>query len=246
MSIVAALAFAIAGQTPRERIAKLAADYGIEIKVLTSIQRTSRFDYFVTAQPPTEEQLAKYLPFFEIEWRRYPVSLMARVKLKRMIIGAKVQVEGQPRAVVPEFAPGWFWLDAEVGSRLPEYGRLAMHHDFFHMIDDAIRPGRQDRAWAALNGPNVRYGIGGWWMQKGGAGAMRKDLPGFLTAYSTSAVEEDKAEVFSHLIGTSAFVEERMAADPVIKAKVERLKQLVVTFEPAMDESWWRANRFPG
>lgn len=231
-----------AAQTPRERLASLANEYGIEIVVLDAPTKAQRSDYAVTAEAVSDEMLAKYEPIFEAEWKRYPRTLMVRTKLGRIVIGKNVRVQDQPRAAVPEFTPGWFWLDADVGSRLPAYGRHVIHHDFFHMIDEFdSSDGRGDKVWEGLNLPNVKYGKGGWFMQKGNVGALRSDLPGFLTEYSTSAVEEDKAEVFSHLITSTAFVLERVKVDPVIAAKVARIKALVVAFEPAMDEKWWPA-----
>ena len=228
---------------PRERLARIALEYGIEIRVLDAALRASRSDYTVFSKPASDAILARYVPTFEAAWRRYPPSLMRRAGLRRIVIGADVRVNGQPRAAVPEFREGWFWLDAAVGARLPDYGRKVVHHDFFHMIDERDSPdGRRDRAWAALNPPGVRYGIGGWWMQTGNASALRRDLPGFLTAYATSAVEEDKAETFCHMIVSPGFVAERVAADPVVAAKVARMRTIVAAFEPAMGESWWNAD----
>lgn len=226
--------------TPRERLAKIAADYGIEIEIVSAPLNVARSDYNVTAEAVTDEMLEKYVPIFEAEWRRYPRTLMIRTRLGKILIGKNVRVLDQPRAAVPEFVPGWFWLDADVGSRLPDYGRHVIHHDFYHVIDhwdSADR--REDKAWERLNLPNVTYGRGGWYMQKGNPGALRIDLPGFLNEYSTSAVEEDKAEIFSYLITDKAFVLDRMRLDPVIAAKVDRIKALMVVFEPQMDAKWW-------
>jgi len=238
--LVAGLSTFASAQTPRERLAKLAADYGIEIVVLDASTKVQRSDYNVTGEAVSDEMLARYEPILEAEWRRYPRTLMVMTRLGRIVIGKNVRVLDQPRAAVPEFYPGWFWLDADVGSRLPDYGRHVIHHDFFHMIDEYDSPdGRVDRAWEKLNLPNVKYGNGGWFMQKGNVGALRTDLPGFLDEYSTSAVEEDKAEIYSHLITSRDFVLERTKLDPVIASKVERIKSLIVAFEPQMGATWW-------
>jgi len=235
-----AVASLASAQTPRERLAKLASDFGIEVVVIDGPTKVQRVDYNVTAEAVTDDMLAKYVPILEAEWRRYPRTLMVMTRLGRIVIGKNVRVLDQPRAAVPEFYPGWFWLDADVGSRLPTYGRHVIHHDFFHMIDEYDSPdGRTDRAWEKLNLPNVKYGNGGWFMQKGNPGVLRTDLPGFLDEYSTSAVEEDKAEIYSHLITSRDFVLDRAKLDPVIAAKVERIKALVVTFESQMDAKWW-------
>ncbi len=241
--MLVALALVRTGFSPVASLDRLAKEYGIEIAVQRTALRASRYDYDVIAHPVPTATLARYAPVFEAEWRRYPVFLMRRVGLRRIVIGDDVRVQGQPRAVVPEFREGCFWLDAGVAARNIEYGRRALHHDFFHMIDERDDPdGRIDPAWASLNPPGTRYGSGGWWMQTKGVGTLREDLPGFLTAYSTSAVEEDKAEVYSHLLLDPAFVEKRAAADPAIAAKVARIKVLLATFEPAMDAKWWAAN----
>jgi hypothetical protein len=109
------------------------------------------------------------------------------------------------------------------------------------MMDDRFSKDRnRDRAWTSLNPPGTRYGAGGAAMQTSGVGRLRDDLPGFLTLYSTSMVEEDKAEVFAHTLGSWSFVQARVAADPVIAAKVARMQEMVRQFDPQMDAAWWQ------
>lgn len=231
----------------RERFAAVAAEYGMEIVIVDAHKEEKRSGFNITAEPVSDDVLERYIPIFEKEWRRYPRSLMVRTHIGKVVIGADVKVLGQPRAAVPDFTPGWYWLDAQVGQRIPRYGKHVLHHDFFHMIDDRDSPdGRRDKVWEELNPPTVKYGKGGWFMQKGNVGALREDLPGFLTEYATSAVEEDKAEIYGHLLGSPTFVRKRVAADPVISAKVARIKELVKTFEPTMDEAWWAKNTAEG
>jgi hypothetical protein len=52
-------------------------------------------------------------------------------------------------------------------------------------------------------------------------------------------VEEDKAEVFANLIVDFAYVEVRAKKDRVLNAKVERMKELLVKFCPAMNDELW-------
>lgn len=242
-AVLAALVLLSPAKSARERIAAVAADYGIEIVIVDRHKEEKRDGFNITAEAVGEDTLDRYAPLFEKEWRRYPKSLMARTKLFKIVIGADVKVLNQPRAAVPDFTPGWYWLDAQVGQRIPRYGKHVLHHDFFHMIDERDSPdGRRDAAWEALNPDTVKYGKGGWFMQKGNVGALRDDLPGFLTEYATSAVEEDKAEVYGHLLGSPAFVRRRASADPVLANKVLRIKELVKAFEPAMDDAWWAKN----
>lgn len=223
------------------RLTTLGQEYGITFDVVTQPRVEKRPGYDVKSDPVREDILERYMRLLDAEWRRYPVALIKRVGLKRVVIGQKVTVLGQPRAAVPDFEADTFWLDADVGVRIPRYGREVLHHDFFHMIDEHDSPdGRRDVEWEKLNPPTVKYGKGGWFMQSGNVGALREDLPGFLTEYATSAVEEDKAEVFGHLMTSPAFVRRLCDRDPVLAAKVGRLKELLAKFVPDMDEAWWR------
>lgn len=230
----------VAAPTAKERLAKMAIDFGIEIEVVSKSVTYSRPGYKVRAEAVSNLLLGKYVDLFETNWRRYPRTIFIRTKLGKIVIGAKVKVQDQPRAALPEFNLGWFWLDADTGVRVPEYGRQVLHHDFYHMIDEWDSPDkRTDKVWEALNAPTVKYGKGGWYAQKGNTGALRTDLPGFLSEYSISAVEEDKAEIFSHLIVSPKFVADRIKADKVLAAKVKMLKKNLVAFEPALDENWF-------
>jgi hypothetical protein len=118
-----------------------------------------------------------------------------------------------------------------------------IHHEFFHIID--YKDDGQvykDEAWAALNPKDFKYGDGGKNWQKEGSSttALTTKYPGFLTHYSTTGVEEDKAELYAHLIVHPAIVNERMKTDAVLSAKVARMKALLKAFCPDMNEAWWK------
>ena len=62
---------------------------------------------------------------------------------------------------------------------------------------------------------------------------------GFLEPYSTSGLEEDKAEVFANMMVAPDYVKQRAASDPVIRAKVARMKELLADFCPNMNKEFW-------
>jgi hypothetical protein len=68
-----------------------------------------------------------------------------------------------------------------------------------------------------------------------------KDEPGFLNRYAMAGVEEDKAEVFAHMIVEPKMIAERVKKDKYMQAKVERMKELLVEFTPSMDKKFWEA-----
>ena len=65
------------------------------------------------------------------------------------------------------------------------------------------------------------------------------DKPGFLNRYATSGVEEDKAEIFAHLMTEYALVGKRAATDDVIFKKMSAMKALLAKFCPDLNEVFW-------
>ena len=65
------------------------------------------------------------------------------------------------------------------------------------------------------------------------------EQPGFLTRYATSALEEDKAEVFAFLMARPGEMARRMGSDRVLSAKAQGVREIVADLDPAMDASFW-------
>jgi hypothetical protein len=72
------------------------------------------------------------------------------------------------------------------------------------------------------------------------------DASGFLTRYSTSAVEEDKAELFAPLRTEHRAVMRRAKWDEVTAAKASELKRRLRDFCPEIDESFEAMGRRGG
>jgi hypothetical protein len=121
------------------------------------------------------------------------------------------------------------------------YVRKVIHHEFFHIIDlrDDGKLYEDDR-WAKLNPPDFKYGPGGAKLQDDpSVTTTGQDAPGFLNRYAAAGVEEDKAEVFAHLIVEPKMMADRAKKDKYMRAKVERMKELLADFTPKMDKSFW-------
>ena len=191
-----------------------------------------------TADP---RRLSAYAELFAREFGLYPVELVRRTRLKRVVLCDDLTFAGQRRNAIPDWEHETLYLDVSRGSYNETYLRKVIHHEFFHLIDysdDGLVYG--DQAWIALNFASFRYGAGGRTAQAVGPTSILSDAtPGFLNHYSTLGVEEDKAEVFANLIVDPAYVASRAAQDPVIAAKVRRIKALLNEFAPSVDGSFW-------
>lgn len=218
----------------------LAARYEVKIEQIAAPLDWKGKGYSITAKPPTADQMAKYGPLFQKEWSLYPASYVKKAVVHRIVFGIELAVDGQLRAAVPAFDGDTMYYDPERGSLNPSYQRSVIHHEFFHMVDWRMKRLNPDAQWEKLNLTGFKYGSGGAKMQTGNVGALTDQIPGFLTQYGTAAVEEDKAELFAHMIVDPEFVKERSDKDPVIKAKIGLLRDRLAKFDPAMGDEFWK------
>ncbi len=194
------------------------------------------------AEPGT---FMEYARIFAPEFALYPPELVQRTRLKRVVLCTELTFAGQRRNAVPDFEHDTLYLDIARGTHNQDYLRKVIHHEFFHIIDfrDDGSVYRDDH-WAAHNPPGFEYGNGGRNAQnRSETSLLTHKFPGFLNHYSTTGVEEDKAEIFANLIVDFDHVEARSKSDMVIDKKCEAMRELLSKFSPAMDESFWRKAR---
>lgn len=182
-----------------------------------------------------------YVPIFAFEWSLYPTDLVKRTRLRKVVFCQKLSFEKQFRTAVPDFENDVLYFDVTRGRHDDRYVRKVIHHEFFHIID--LRDdGKlyEDERWSNLNPPKFKYGPGGAKMQSDPTVTTTgRDEPGFLNRYAAAGVEEDKAEVFAHMIVEPNMILERAKKDKYMQAKVERMKELLVDFSPRMDKTFW-------
>jgi hypothetical protein len=183
-----------------------------------------------------------YTPLFSLEFNLYPKSLIKAAKLKRVILCTDLAFAGQRRNAIPDFENNTLYLDVVRGGQNKSYLRKVIHHEFFHIIDlrDDGKLYRDER-WAALNPPEHQYGSGGRNAQeKSNTSVLTNQFPGFLNHYSTTGVEEDKAEIFANLMVEPEHLQKQGDADPVLKSKVEQMHALLLDFCPEMNGDFWK------
>jgi hypothetical protein len=94
-----------------------------------------------------------------------------------------------------------------------------------------------------LNAKVFRYGSGATAQGDETAGVLNRGLSGFLNRYSQTAVEEDKAEVFSVMIVQSEHIAERVRSDQVLDSKTRMMRDIIKGYCAAMDDSFWERAR---
>ncbi len=154
------------------------------------------------------------------ELRRYRPERLVAVGLRRVVLAADLRENGKLVSSLPNVA-GALILDGAV----PEAFLVRLvHHEVFHFFDFADPERRaENERWHGEH-HLFAYGEGGRSVRAASAGDVTREHPGFLTRYAMSAVEEDKAEVFSLLMTKPELVRERADADAVVGAKVGHLR----------------------
>jgi hypothetical protein len=188
-----------------------------------------------------QADIASYLAIFAFEWNLYPPDLVKRTGLKKIVFCQKLAYEKQLRTGIPDFENNVLYLDVTRGRHDDLYVRKVIHHEFFHIID--LRDdGKlyEDERWSSINPARFKYGPGGAKLQNDPTVTTTgKDEPGFLNRYATAGVEEDKAEVFAHMIVEPKRIAERATRDRYMQAKVERMTELLAAFSSEVDKTFW-------
>ena len=198
---------------------------------------------FVTGKPAIDKELDYYLPLIAFEWSLYTSSVIKRCFFKKLVIGHEFYFDTQDRAALPDFIN----FNMLYGTKHfdPMYPTEVIHHEVFHFFD-WISNGNNylnDPEWVALNDQgDFPYGAGGSAyyeeIKTTGTKILADGVKGFLNYYSTTAVEEDKAEIYKSLI---MFPEEMLNhTDPIIKRKAETLKTRLEKFVPeTFNSEFW-------
>ena len=224
-------------------IALVAKQYNLEI-----VTEAPRFPVRIThgvidGAEADRADVESYAGIFAFEWSLYPPELVRRTGLKKVVFCKGLSFEKQYRTAVPDFENDVLYLDVSRGRHDEGYVRKVIHHEFFHIVD-LKDDGRlyEDERWAKLNPPGFKYGPGGAKLQDDPTVTVTgRDEPGFLNRYATAGVEEDKAEVFAHMMVEPAALATRIKTDKYMRAKVERMRELLAEFCPKADDAFWTA-----
>jgi len=223
------------GWRPLASSAALTASHGVEILQATEGFLLELPNGPVRGDPGTDQALLQAAAaVVTAELTRYPAELLRRSGLRRVVLCVQLREQDQPIPSLPNYKHTLL-LDQRAAAALG--GRL-IHHEIFHFIDyadDGVV--RHDQRWEQLNEPSFAgYGHGGRSMRDPASSAVDPTLRGFVTGYSTSAVEEDKAELFAFMMAAPDMVARRAAGDPVIAAKAAYLRRVVAALSPATGE----------
>jgi len=219
-----------------EVAASLRTSHGVELMVASDGFAMPLPNGEVVGRQPSSDQTARTVVRVADELRRYPASFLRAAGLWRVVLCASLRESGRGIPSLPNVKHSLLLDVAAHGDYLP---RL-LHHEVFHFADyaddDVVA---FDAEWSALNPRGFTYGPGGRAVRGRGAGSL-VELDGFVSVYATSALEEDKAELFAVMMTQPAWLARRLEADAILALKHAHLLRLVAGLSPEMGPSYWR------
>jgi hypothetical protein len=222
-------------------VAQLFQTYGLKVVMSDPEFPIKTYHGEISGEEANHKNVESYWPLLVSEWNLYPPALVEKTRLQRIILCEGLAFGNQARTAIPDYEFDDLYFDVGRGRYSELYVRKVIHHEFFHIID--YRDDGEvstDIRWMALNPARFKYGPGGKSQQHDPSGSLlSEETPGFLTRYSTAAVEEDKAEVFAHMMVNVHAVEERAKKDGVIRAKIQQMSELLQIFCPQVDTQFW-------
>jgi hypothetical protein len=184
-----------------------------------------------------------YVELFVEEFSKYPADFIKASGLKRVELVEGLAVGSQFRAAVPNYVFDVLYYDVSYVYN-QRYTRHVVHHEFYHMLEHEWNGSThyQDPNWARLNDKGFKYGDGGTQAYgRGDVWSFIHPRPGFMNLYSTYGLEEDKAEVWAVLFVPDNWklVKSAVAEDPILRAKVEYMRDFGRSKSASMDSLFW-------
>ena len=212
----------------------------IVIALSRDILRLDPRDQFAItrAHSTTQEAVEEILPSLTSELLLYPPSVLKLARLQRIILCSQLQ-SGLPKAV--ERAAGiacthqqTLFLDIGTIGYSDWNLRRNLHHEIYHFIDARQFQRGKDPEWASMNEAGFTYASR--YEDLSIAERLRK---GFATTYAQFNETEDKAETYSMMISSPLMMARQAEKDPILKRKMQCIKDRLAVFSPSMNASFW-------
>lgn len=192
----------------------------------------------LTGTPVSTQDRDRVLVILSNELARYPAHFLTRARVRRLVLCANFREGSESIPSLPNYH-GSLLIDVDADA---PYLRRLVHHEIFHFADYADDDQlSHDPAWLALNDRDFVYGSGGRFAREPGAGRFTAEIPGFVSRYATSALEEDKAETFAMRMSAPQQFAELSANDPIVRAKSAALEAQLYKLSPAMSDQFFAA-----
>ena len=182
----------------------------------------------------------KFGEFLTAELLRYPVELIERAGLKKLVLCSTLTNSG--KRIWGCSTTGIIWLDVSDRARTGQ--KLLLHHELFHVLDlrshnQGIWPASSWDDWEAISGAAVYANNWKDWRDGKPNLVTNQDGPGFISRYARTSILEDRAEVFAYCLILPYRVARKAGTDTALQAKINLMKTTLARVIPNLKPEFW-------
>ena len=230
-------------------------DYDLKLNYTTKITFVQHKDWWYKLEPITENDINFYLPLLILELSLYPKNFFKRINLKNITLSNNIVFHSgnyeNYRAGLPDYEEDTLSLIFSCKERSIKYIRNVIHHELFHYFYFMYVGPFEDRddLWEMFNPKGFEYSMKSeLWSQKEILSGDYQDYDSFVSYFSKTKLEEDKAEVFSYMVTSGNDVKDLVKREGVI-GKFLYIRQLMEKFDEKyfkqkMGDFWNRVIKF--
>ena len=181
----------------------------------------------ITCNNSTKKLLEQKSTIVSRNLDKYTANFLKKINLRYIVFCEKLSISGILTAGIPDHKMRTLILDLKFDSK---YFERVIHHEVFHIIHDGFRDLFNTNEWSNFNNKDFKYTACSTCSDKTGL-YVYKSFNGFFTEYSKTTASEDMAEVYSHIISEKEIVKEKIDKDPILKKKVEFIKNNILKLD---------------
>ncbi|MCF6289012.1 MAG: putative zinc-binding metallopeptidase [Proteobacteria bacterium] len=223
-----------------KRVLEMEEKYSIKFHIDLMPTTTWIIDYEF-AQEQDYENLFSYLELLDMEFSKYLLSFLKKSKLEAIAIVKNLVLDAyyydDPRAGIPDYHHELLIFDFTTVSHSKTYKNHVIHHEFYHMLEEQFNGNSKwkDPVWNSFNVNNDVYG------GRRSYYLINHPDKGFVSKYSLSSLEEDKAETFSTLFTKEYYKKVRVwiKKDNILFNKVEYIKNFLKGIDRSFSDNYW-------
>ncbi len=173
----------------------------------------------ITCYNSNKEDIDKKYEIIKKNLDQYSLRFLKKINLKYVVLCENLSISGINTAGIPDHTMKTLIIDIKFNDK---YFERVIHHEVFHIINDAFKEIFDKTTWSNYNKKDFKYADCSTCTNKVDLETY-SNSNGFITEYSKSTVSEDMAEVFSHIM-VKQFPKN---LDPILKNKIKYIESKI-------------------
>ena len=173
----------------------------------------------ITCYNSNKEDIDKKYEIIKKNLDQYSLKFLKKINLKYVVLCENLSISGINTAGIPDHTMKTLIIDIKFNDK---YFERVIHHEVFHIINDAFKEIFDKTTWSNYNKKDFKYADCSTCTNKVDLETY-SNSNGFITEYSKSTVSEDMAEVFSHIM-VKQFPKN---LDPILKNKIKYIESKI-------------------